>query len=170
MVFHSDLPKNAYLAAMKDEMGSHFDFGSERFTGFFLGNCFYVTHHAGYEWNRRYTNQKNAALGYVCKADDGCDVRFIRFRGMLCPAQFLFILLLFVPILTFAMLTHGIMNAEVFLLGLGISFAAVAITAPISALIESLTERSEEGRRILLAFLIDPSDPFSYLNNKDWIP
>lgn len=166
----SPLPKKAYLAAMKDQMDGHFDFGTERFTGFFCGSYFYVTHHAGYEWNRRYTNQKNAAMGYVRETEEGCEVRFVRFRGLLCPAQFLFTLLLMALCTVFIMLTEGFWEPKALLIGLGISVAVTIISAPIATLIESLTERSEEGRRILLAFLIDPEDPFSYLNNKNRLP
>ena len=156
----SPLPKNAYLAAMKSQMGGHFDFGSERFTGFFLGSCFYVTYHSGYEWNRRYTNQKNAAMGYVKKTDDGCEMRFIRFRGALCPLVFLSVLLLMGLIMPFAMLIHGVWSTEALLTGWGLAFGATVIAAPISTLIECATEKSEEGRRILLSFLLDPSDPY----------
>ena len=166
----SPLPQKAYLTAMKDQMDGHFNFGTERFTGFFLGSCFYVTHHSGYEWNRKYTNQKNAAMGYVRKAEEGCEVRFIRFRGLLCPSQFLLEVLLLVLCWISIMLAEGIWIPNAFLIGLGISFAVTTISAPIATLFESLTERSEEGRRILLAFLLDPTDPFSYLNNKNRIP
>ena len=61
MVYHSSQNAKDYLQAMKQQMSGHFQFGVERYTGFFFRNCFYVTHHAGFEWNRKITNQKNAA-------------------------------------------------------------------------------------------------------------
>jgi peptidoglycan/LPS O-acetylase OafA/YrhL len=45
---------------------------------------------------------------------------------------------------------------------------ALAISA-MYTLFESLTERSQEGRHILNALLLDPSDPFSYTNNRNRI-
>ena len=89
MIIRNHLSPKEYLSAMKGRMSGHFELGQERFTGFFLGRLFYVTHHAGYEWNRRITNEKSAALGYVKKVETGCEVHCIRFRGMLCPLQFI---------------------------------------------------------------------------------
>ena len=160
MIFQSDLPKNAYLAAMKAQMEGHFQFGAERFTGFFLGNCFYVTYHSGWEYNRCITNQKNAAIGYVKRTDDGCEVHFRRFRGLLCPLQFLFLLVFFEFALVFSFLAQGHWATESLLLALGIGLVAVTIAAPISTLAESLTEGSEDGRRTLLSFLMNPMDPY----------
>jgi hypothetical protein len=46
----------------------------------------------------------------------------------------------------------------------------MAISAAIGTLFESMTPRSTEGKRILLAMLLDPEDPFSYINNSNQIP
>ena len=51
------------------------------------------------------------------------------------------------------------------LLILGVSLFA----ALIETFFESLTENSEVGRKYLIAFLLDPTDPFSYLNHKNEI-
>ena len=166
----SSLPPKAYLAAVKERMSGHFELGAERFTGFFLGPRFHITHHAGHEWNRRYTNEKNAAVGYVRKTDEGCELRFVLFKGFLCPAQFLFWLLFAALLYTFIFLFSGITDPDTIWPAIGIGCGAIALFLPIATLFESMTDRSEEGKRILLAFLIDPVDPFSYLNNKNWIP
>ena len=165
MMLHSPLSKNEYLEALQENMGAHSDFGSERFTGFFIGSCFYVTHHAGYEWNRRISNQKNAAMGYVKKAEEGCDVHFIRFKGAMCPLVFLPLFLFMGLALSFAALTNQLWHVYTHLFNWGIAFLVTAITAPISALFESMTEQSEDGRRSLLSMLIDPSDPYLNYNH-----
>lgn len=169
-IITSPLPSKEYLDAVKENMGGHFELGAERFTGFFLGKCFHVTHHAGHEWNRRYSNQKNAAVGYVKETDDGCEVRFVCLKGALVPSQFLLTLVLIVPLLLLIALSRGITDASVISSTILFSLIAVIPFALIATFFESVTERSEEGKRILLAFLLDPKDPFSYLNNKNQLP
>ena len=164
MKITSPLPPKAYLFHMKEQMGSFMDFASDRFTGRFLGRFFYVTHHSGYEWNRRITNEKNGAIGYVRSHEDGCEVCFIRLKGMFCFGQFLFILLITVIAIAALTLQLGFWDPS-FLWFLP---AALAIGA-MYTLFESLTERSQEGRHILNALLLDPSDPFSYSNNRNRI-
>jgi hypothetical protein len=165
----SKLTPEAYLSAIKERMGSHFSFGAERYTGFFAGRLFFVTHHAGYNWNERYTNQKNGALCYIKPTNSGCEVRFVRFKGLLCPPQFLFLFLLYyIPTFLIVLLIgiHSIaVHGMIALLILGVSLFA----ALIETFFESLTENSEFGRKYLIAFLLDPTDPFSYLNHKNEI-
>ena len=160
MVIHSPMSKKEYLESLQENMGGHYDFGSDRFTGFFIGSCFYVTHHAGYEWNRRYSNQKNAAMGYVKETEEGCVVRFIRFRGAMCPLVFIPLFLSLGLILTISAVLNGITGIAAILLPWILAFATSAVTAPITAFIESLTQQGEEGRRALLSMLLNPSDPY----------
>ena len=169
-IITSSYSPKEHLNAIKENMGGHFTFGAERFTGFFLGRWFHVTHHAGYEWNRRYTNQKNAAVGYVKETESGCEVRFVCLKGALVPAQFLLYLCL-LPVITLAMmLSDGLTGLALFKTLLLIEIGILAVFAPLFTLFESMTERSEEGKRILLAMLLDPKDPFSYLNNRNKLP
>ena len=164
MVIQSPLPKNAYLAAMKSQMSGHFEFGVERYTGFFLGNCFYVTHHTGYDWEQRYTNLKNAAMGYVKKKDDGCEVHFCRFRGLLCPLHFLFVWLIMELPINFITLFRTQGNIKALSFGWIATFVATLLSALISVPFEGLTYASEEGRRCLLSLLFDPTDPYANIN------
>ena len=140
-------------------MSSSLDLGQERFTGFFLGRLFYVTHHCHYEWDREIKNPKNAALGFVQTSVTGSDVHFLTFRGALCPLIFLPLLLL--------MLTIGIIKGIPDQMGMNaiIAFVITVIYAPIDALIESATMRSEDGQRALLSMLTDPTDPLANYNN-----
>jgi len=165
MIFQSNLPKSAYLAATKGQMEGHLQFGAERFTGFFVGNCFYVTYHSGWEYNRRITNQKNAAMGYVKRTDEGCEVHFRRFRGLLCPMQFFPLLIFFELALIFGTLVRQRWTSGALLLSLGIGLAAVTVTALISTAAECCTEGSEDGRRTLLSFLMNPMDPYENYRN-----
>lgn len=152
------MPKE-YLSAVKNNMSSSLELGMERFTGFFLGRLFYVTHHCCYEWDRQINNPKNAALGFVKASATGCDVHFITFRGAMCP-------LVFLPLLL-CMLAMGIVNGtpdniEVSTI---IALVVTVLFAPISAFIESTTIRSEDAKRALLSMLVDPTDPLANYNN-----
>ena len=162
MRISSPLQASKYLTAAKMRMSGHFEH-HERFTGFFFGPCFHITHHAEYEWDRRYSSPKNAAVGYVRETDDGCEIRFFLARGLLCPAHFLGFFLFFAVVLISMLPWRGIL-AEVGLpIAIGICFIATLFPALISALFEGATDRSWEGRRALLALLEDPTDPFLYL-------
>ena len=169
MVFHCDLPKSAYLSAMKENMSSHFAFGVERFTGFFIGNFFYITYHSGYEWNRRITNQKNTAIGFVKNAGDGesgCDVHFFQFKGLLCPLVFLPTYLAVLGIMLLSEMTNG-WNSEIFWTCFAIVSITMAIVSPFYTLCEACTDGSIEGEKTLLLYLADPEDPYS---NVDLFP
>lgn len=169
MRIQSNLPPKAYLSAIKERMGSHFAIGNERYTGFFAGRLFFITHHAGYDWNERYTNQKNGALCYLKHSPSGCEVRFIRFKGLLCPPQFLSLFLFYFIPISLTLFVNGIDHIPTHGMIALIVFGASLLVALIAAFFESLTEKSELGRKYLIAFLLDPTDPFSYLNHKNEI-
>ena len=169
-IITSPLSAKEHLDAIKENMSGHFEFGAERFTGFFLGKWFHVTHHAGHEWNRRYTNEKNAAVGYIKEMEDGCELRFVCFKGLLIPAQFLSLLILLIPLVFVMAMSQGITDSNIIWHIILVEFVAAIPISLIGTLFESFTERSEEGKRILLAMLLDPKDPFSYLNNRNQLP
>ncbi len=168
MRLKSNLKSDAYLSAMKEQMEGHFEFGKERFTGFFLGRAFSVTHHCGAEWNRKITNEKNTAVGFVRESADGCIVSFIRLRGLLSPPLFLacfaFVFLLMMLGLLAQGQPEGVLPQ---ILGFSAVFSLIltAVCGVVSAFMECLTEAGQEGRKILNALLLDPSDVFSYTNN-----
>lgn len=145
------------------QMSAHSDFGRERFTGFFAGRFFYVTHHAGYVWNQKFSNQKNAAMGYVKRAENGCEVRFRRFRGALCPMILLPLFLFFYAVCLAAFLLNGMLEVQslgnTMLICLALVGGTLAIILPLETFFESLTEESVLGRQTLLALLEDPQDP-----------
>jgi hypothetical protein len=168
MLIQSSLSQDEYLNALKMDMGPFFALGSERFTGFTAGHWFYVTHHAGYEHFRKITNQKNAALGYLVETSEGCQVKFIRFKGLLCPTQFLLscVFILFIAAL-FLILNHNFATDIVSIISI-ILAGVIVIGAPLEAFQESMTERSEIGEKCLMALLYDPIDlsGYPYYKNK----
>ncbi len=153
---------DTYLSALKQNMESHIDI-SERFTGFFLGRCFTVTHHSGHEWNRRISNVKNTALGFVKETDEGCVVKFVRLKGFLAPTQFLKLLVVALFLNLFIPLADGA-TVDLFpffpLVGIGLSL----VLAPLETLMECMTEESWEGEKALLSLMMDPMDPYASLN------
>ncbi len=158
--YHQD----TYLEALRENMGSHFDFSVERFTGFFFGRMFTITHHADFVWNRRITNEKNTAVGFVRKHPEGCEVCFIHVRGLLAPPQFLLYLLIgsaayLLPIPFYSDLPSGLFPVML-LVSLGIT----GVIAVISAIAESFTEESEAGRKMLFSLLMNPENPYEYIN------
>ena len=162
MKLSSSLTTREYLIAMRMRMSGHFDW-NERFTGFFLGSCFHVTHHAGYEWDRRYASPKNAAVGYIKETENGCEVRYFLARGLLCPTQFISYFLTFTLILIAMMAFHDLLSVASIPVCIGIGFVGTLVPAFISAAFEGLSERSFEGRQALLALLENPEDLFLYL-------
>ena len=153
----SPLSPKEYLKAVKGNMYSHFEFGHERFTGFFLGRIFYVTYHSGWEWGRKITNQKNAALGFVRKTATGCNVHFLGFRGLLCPILFIqtYLLLMLYGLVTKTLCEMYALNMAVLML----------FYAPCYTFFEFLTAKSLDGRRCLLSMLLDPTDPLANYYN-----
>ena len=86
--------RTEYIQALRKHMGLVSDVGRQRFTGVFLGNFFYITHHAPWEWNRRITGERCSALGLVTATEDGCRVRYLKFIGASDPKSWIKIFLL----------------------------------------------------------------------------
>lgn len=167
MVLTSSLSREKYLSAMKEMMSAHTEFGVERFTGFFLGSWFYVTHHGGYEWNRKITSQKNAALGRVKQTETGCEIYFLRFRGSLCPMYSLTLFLIGFAVAVVSCAYAGLVAEFGFgsslLVCLAVVGISLALILPVATLFECMTTESEDGRRMLLSLLHDPVHPYETL-------
>lgn len=153
MVIFSSMTKKSYLLSLRCKMSASSDLGQKRFTGFFLGSCFYVTHHAGFQWNRKITSQKNAAIGFVKDTENGCQVRFLTFRGIFCSLVFLPVFLVFLLMSQFM----GAVNGAPMDVSLFLGLIIMAVYAPLATLFEVMTEESEEGHCLLLSLLHDPS-------------
>lgn len=151
-----------YLASLSGRMDSVSNFGTERFTGFHIGKFFYVIHHSEYQYDRRFTNPKNAALGYVKDTENGCEISFLKFKGILCPSQFF---LYYIITILLGIIIYGIKLVN----ELSLAVVLLAIYTPlfiligsVYAFIESMTDRSMDGEAALLALLEDPDNPFTY--------
>ena len=154
MRIKSNLTKKEYLRVMKGSMDSMISFsGEERFHGIFLGSFFSVTHCAGHELNRRITNEKNRAMGFVREKDGGAEVSFITLKGMTNPLSLILIYVLHLIIFAVSdpiLLSDG----KIWLL----CFVGTMIVAGITAVTDSLTDRGEEGYRILMRLLHNPEN------------
>ncbi len=155
----SKLPCSVYLYEMKQQMGSFTAFGTERLTGIIVGRFFSVTYHSGHEFNRRITNEKHRAIGFACPCENGTKVSCIRLAGMTNPLS---LIGLFAFCFLICLLRGGIELA--IMPEMMIANAAITLVAAlISAFVCSVTERGQEGSKMLTAFLIDPVDYYSLI-------
>ncbi len=164
MKIASGWEKEEYLSALKENMGDRFAFHTERFTGFFFGNCFSVTHHAGHTWNRRITNEKNTAVGFLRQRPEGCEICFLHVRGILAPSQFLLYLLFITVVYLIPMLAYSDLPADLLPVMLLVSLGTTGVLAVVSAIAESFTAEGEAGRKALFSLLMDPENPYEYIN------
>lgn len=164
MRIQSSHSQDAYLTELRKSFGSSFDFWSERFTGFVIGKCFCVTHHCDNEWNRRINGETNTAVGYVKKAEDGCEVRFFTVRGELRP-QGLFLLICFQILLLAFYHAFEIFSIDPSVIPIlaGAIFVISLLAAGISAILSWATENGQAGYRSLISLVLDPANPYDNL-------
>lgn len=152
MTYESSLSVKEHRRWLNRHMEYPFAFFQERFTGFALGPIFYVIHHTEYEFDRKF-RPTNAALGFMRSTENGCRLHFLTFRGLLCPSQFL---LLFAITFFFCLLkADDILSMPILL---AIMLPIELVYACINAFVESLSERSEDGRDKLLYLLTGKDD------------
>lgn len=157
----SELHYDEYRAAMKEQMGRFTAFGMERFTGVVLGRFFYITYHSGHEFNRRITNEKNRAIGIVGSSEQGTKVSALCFAGYTDPVSVILLYLCSLLCIYSLSLANGIgFSAGMY------AYAVIptGICAILTAIQTAVTQRGQEGRRIVEAFLLDPSDYYQYIN------
>ena len=160
MKYHSDISYARYQLGMKEQMSSFVEFGIERFTGIIIGRFFSITYHSGHEFNRRITDEKHRAIGFIRPDGDGTEISCVRLAGMTNPLSligmyaFCFMLCLIRGGLELALMPQLLIADAVITL----------IAALVSALVCSLTERGQEGSKTLTAFLIDPTDYYSLVD------
>lgn len=151
MQTYSKVAPKRYRLALREQMESPFAFGQTRFTGLVLGNFFYITHHAGYEWNRRITNEKSRAIGYIKQHGDGSLVKAVCLRGYTDPFSLLCMFL-------FCALFFFLRGADPFRepIFLWTSIAITLVCALGSAASCWLTQRGQESMFELLILLENP--------------
>lgn len=148
MRFVLPLEKKKYLRDLQSQMESWFSFGEPRFTGLVLGNFFYITRHAGYEWNRRITNEKSRAIGFVTRHGEGCEVRVVFQWGYLEPVSLIWMYFLSLGLLQL----RDVSSPTIHLLAAVIA----VVTGAISAVQCWFTERGQECFDELLSLLYNP--------------
>ena len=143
-----------YLYELKENMGSSTDFGTERFTGLFLGHFFCITHYCSYEWQDRCTCQKNTAIGVVRDSVDGCTVKYFTTAGEIRPQ-------ILIPIYLIAIITSLLFTGN-----LGIALYLIGyftLAAAFTAIVEPMTQAGKDGKKSLYALLADPQNPYNNL-------
>lgn len=164
MKIQSSLSKKAYIRALKERRDSPFRFGSERFCGFFLGGLFCATYHCASEWNRRITGERNTAIGIIKKDADGCQVCCFTVKGLLAPHYLLGLFLFWLACSTSILAQEQIALPGLIVI-IPICLVLALLTGISTAIAESFTAQSAQGKRILCSILLDPTDLFSYMNN-----
>ncbi len=162
MRLFTKLSAKQYIRCFRQQMGSFSSFGEERFTGFFVGCFFSVTYHSGWEWNRKFTNEKNRAIGYVKDTAEGTEVRFLRLYGYSNPLSLvtLFLIGFFAGLLTLSGAdSSGDMTPKL-LIGALCGVCVMVFSALESAIVAYVTERGMYGGNILMAYLNNPADPW----------
>ena len=144
------IEKKRYLYELRQQMGSFSDLWSERFTGVFLGSFIYVTHHAGHEWNRKITNEKSRAIGFVTRHGDGCVVNVILTRGYLDP-WWMAMFFLFV-VASFAIGSRGEVDPRMYKTA-GVVTAVVGVSSYLQCW---FTEQGQRGMMELRSLLQNP--------------
>lgn len=155
----SKLPCELYLHEMKEHMSAFTDFGIERLTGIIIGKFFSVTYHSGHELNRRITNEKHRAIGFARPCESGTEVLCIRLAGMTNPLSLIAIYALFFLVC----LLRGGLEVALMPQLLIIDAVFTLIVALVTAFTDSITERGQEGSKMLTAFLMDPVDYYSLM-------
>ena len=153
----SRLKCETYLYEMKEHMSGFTEFGIERFTGIILGRFFSITYHSGHEFNRRITNEKHHAIGFARPSGDGTQIFCIRLAGMTKPLS---IITMYGLLVFMVLLIEGAQFAFSPAM-LTINAVLTAMVALGTAFADSITERGQEGSKMLTAFLIDPIEFYS---------
>ena len=138
---------------MKGSMESRFDFFSERIVGTVIGPFFSVAHCAGHEWNRKITDEKNRAIGYVRTRNEGVEICFVHLTGLTNPLSL--IVMYALCIIMFAILDFSILAIPGIWIG---CLIATVIAAVVTAVGDSLTERGIAGYETLMKFLHHPEN------------
>lgn len=164
MIVSSNLSKEAYLEEFRSQVkGNFFCFGEERFTGFVIGNFFSIAYHSGYEWNRRYTNEKNRAIGFVRRNGTGCKVYAVRLRGYTNPMSLIILFAIYLGLFALSLRNHASGWEQWFApANMWLALLGTVISAGISAAAAALTERGQLGWAMVTALLHYPDE---YLNH-----
>ena len=158
MIIQSNLQAKDYLPALRGQIDNRITFGQEHLSGFVLGSVFSVTYHSGYEYDRRYSNPKNSAIGYVRETENGCEAHFLHTTGLLYPFGYLLMMLGTAAFyFCFVLANHAPeMLAAPIILGFTFLFPLLPIL--VSAVFESFTDRSLDGAATLFRIMRDPKD------------
>lgn len=151
MRIQSGLSKESYLRAMKGSLEDMFAFGEERFIGTIIGPFFSVTYCSGHEFNRKITNEKSRAIGFVREIDGQTEVFCVRLKGLTNPVSLC--LLYALCIIMFALVDISALAEPAVWWG---SLVATGMIGLITAVQDSLTEQGQRGSETLTRILLNP--------------
>lgn len=156
----SELPPEAYRAALKSKFDFSRGFGEERVTGVLAGRFFSLAYYSGWEWNRRITNECNRAFGYIRDTEGKTEVVFLRGKGQLSISWLLLLTLVLRGIFLLTLVAR-----EISLSGYGAGRILWLISALIAlgiccatAFGSLITERGQEGAGTVTKLLRAPDD------------
>lgn len=121
-----------------------------------------MAYHSGWEWNRKVSNEKNRAIGYVKDTAEGTEVRFLRLYGYSNPLSLaiLFLIGFFAGLLALSGAEyHREMNAKL-IFGAQCGACVMVFSTLESVIASCVTERGQYGRKVLMAYLNNPEDPW----------
>ena len=150
----SPLSPEDYRNAVKASLNNLAYPFSEHFSGFFIGNAFYLAHHSQHELGHNNTPQC-AAVGYMKKTEHGTALHYLTFRGLFCPMPFLMTLILSIG---FCLMINDPQNYPWKNIFIGIGIALVIATVRTCA--QVFYKRSEDGYNALMELMDDPIAPF----------
>ncbi len=158
MIVESPLTPKQYRQAAQDKMENFRNFWDERFTGYFIGPVFFITHHCHIEWNRKITGERNNAIGFLRKSEGGCRVYFVHTTGLVSPTSLLFwFAFVWAAFYVVGFLKGFSLPQEEWWVYPVISAVIMLITAIGSAISDALTENGIRGANTLLEFMLDPT-------------
>ena len=153
MILNSDISPEDYREAVRSKLENYRFPWDERFTGHFIGPVFYVVHHCARKWNRRISGETNNAIGFLKKTDTGCQVHFVKTKGILNPPQFLMFCLIDVIMFSALQTTPAVKSLGFWLF----SALFLGFCVLYSAIVCTLTDNGEYGEDALLSLLENPT-------------
>lgn len=151
-ILTSKLSPKTYMAALRSCCRFPLAmFCSERVVGIAIYRFFSVAYYAPREWNRRISGECNRAIGYVKKADDGCEIHFIRSSGMFSPLWLIFWTLV-------GALYFNVELEMIYPFSWLICLIFSVVICGISAVRDSLTDAGQEGIVIISDLLQEPNE------------
>ena len=154
MYITSPLSPKDYRNAIKGSISNFSNLYSERFTGYFIGKLFSITHHCEHEFGSRNT-PACAAVGYIKESKSGSEMYFVCLRGLFRPLAFFITLCICIFISLLLPDIHPYPFAHI-AVGIGIA----VLYAGFHTIWQYGSKRDQESYDALMALMDDPIAPY----------